>query len=155
MEEALTVLLVHSAGEPLGAVRRMLERLSVGATRAHTCEEATRVLQSRATPHLVFTDTVLPDGNWERVLATAAKAPEFLNVIVVSALSDVRLYLEVVEKGAWDFMAPPFAEAEVAHVGRCGVENVYNRRAALAQLCQEFDDCEPHDIRAFWTGWGI
>lgn len=155
MQEALTALLVHSAEEPLAAVRKVLERLSVRTIRAQTCEEASRILQSRATPQLVFTDTVLPDGNWERLLDVTGKASEFVNVIVVSAAADISLYVEVVEQGAWDFMAPPFAEAEVAHVVRCGVENVEKRRKALARLYEDFDGAGPHEIRAVWTGWGL
>jgi DNA-binding NtrC family response regulator len=155
MKESLTVLLVHSAEEPLAAVRKVLERLSVRTIRAQTCEEASRILQSRATPQLVFTDTVLPDGNWERLLDATGKASEFVNVIVVSTAADISLYVEVVERGAWDFMAAPFAEAEVAHVVRCGVENVHKRRKALAGLCQEFDNSAPHEMRAVWTGWGL
>jgi DNA-binding NtrC family response regulator len=155
MNEALTVLLVHSAEEPPGAVGKVLERLSVRTIRAQSYEEALKILQSHVAPHLVFTDTVLPDGNWERVLDLAGKAWEFVNVIVVSAAADISLYVEVVERGVWDFMAPPFAEAEVAHVLRCGVENVEKRRKALARLYEDFDDAGPHEIRAVWTGWGL
>jgi DNA-binding NtrC family response regulator len=154
MKDAWTALLVHSAEVPLEALRKVLERLSARVIRAHTCEEASRILQSRVTPQLVFTDTVLPDGNWERVLDLAGKASEFVNVVVVSAAVDISLYVEVMERGAWDFMAPPFAEAEVAHVVRCGVENAHERRKTLARLYEHFDNAGPHEIRAIWTGWG-
>ena len=152
--KVVTALLVHSASEPLAALKGVLERQSVKTTWAQTCAEASEIFESGPAPHLVFTEPVLPDGTWERVLALAGNAPEFVNVIVVSALPDIRLYIETVERGAWDFIAPPFAEIEVAHVVRCAVENVHKRRAALAQLYERMENTD-HARSALWTGWGV
>ena len=154
MKEVVTALLVHSAEEPLASLKGVLERQSVKTTWAQTCVEIIETLESGPTPHLVFTDTVLPDGTWERVLALAGNAPEYVNVIVVSAVPDIRLYIETVERGAWDFIAPPFAETEVAHVVRCAVENVHKRRTALAQLHESLEDTD-QARKTVWTGWGL
>jgi DNA-binding NtrC family response regulator len=154
MKEVVTALLVYDTKEPFAALQGVLERQAVQTTRAQTCEEAVEILQTGTTPHLIFTDAVLPDGTWERVLALASKSPEFVNVIVVSALPDIRLYIETVERGAWDFVAPPFAEIEVAHVVRCAVENVHKRRTALAQLYATLENTA-QARRAVWTGWGV
>ena len=154
MKEQVAALLVHSAKEPLATLKGVLERQSVKTTRAQTCAEALELLELGPVPHLVFTDTVLPDGTWERVLTLAGNAAQFANVIVVSASVDIRLYIETVERGAWDFIAPPFAEAEVAHVVRCAVENVHKRRAALAQLYARMDNAD-QARNAHWTGWGL
>jgi DNA-binding NtrC family response regulator len=154
MKETVTALLVHSDEEPFAALKVALGKQSVKTTRAQTCAEALKILESDPTPHLVFTDTVLPDGTWEQVLALAGNAPEFVNVIVVSGLPDIRLYIETVERGAWDFIAPPFAEIEVAHVVRCAVENVHKRRTALARLYETVEDTD-QARRVVWTGWGL
>jgi DNA-binding NtrC family response regulator len=154
MKEVVTALLVHSDKESFAALRGVLEKQSVKTTWAQTCAEAFEILELGPAPHLVFTDTVLPDGTWEQVLALAGNAPEFVNVIVVSALPDIRLYIETVERGAWDFVAPPFAEIEVSHVVRCAVENVHKRRTALARLYETVEDTD-QARRVVWTGWGL
>jgi len=99
MKEVVTALLVHSDKESLATLKGVLERQSVKTTRAQTCAEALELLELGPVPHLVFTDTVLPDGTWEQVLTLASNAPEFVNVIVVSALPDIRLCIETVERG--------------------------------------------------------
>jgi FixJ family two-component response regulator len=88
------------------------------------------------------------------VLTLAGNAAQFANVIVVSASADIRLYIETVERGAWDFIAPPFAEIEVAHVVRCALENVHKRRTALARLYETVEDTD-QARRVVWTGWGL
>ena len=154
MKELVTALLVHSAKEPLATLKGVLERQSVKTTWVQTCAEALEILELGPAPHLVFTDTVLPDGTWERVLTLAGNAAQFANVIVVSATADIRLYIETVERGAWDFIAPPFAEVEVAHVVRCAMENVHKRRAALEQLYARMENTD-QARNALWTGWGL
>jgi DNA-binding NtrC family response regulator len=154
MKEQVRALLVHSAQEPLATLKGVLERQSINTTWVKSCAEVMDKLELDPAPHLVFTDTVLPDGTWERVLALAGNAAQFANVIVVSASADIRLYIETVERGAWDFMTPPFAEVEVAHVVRCAMDNVHKRRAALAQLYARMENTD-HARNALWTGWGL
>ncbi len=102
---------------------------------------------------MVFTDTVLPDGNWEQLLEAARTAPEYVNTVVVSAEANIQLYIETVERGAWDFVAPPFTEIEIAHVLRCAVENTRKRRTALARLYENMEQAGQAP-RAVWIGWG-
>jgi FixJ family two-component response regulator len=77
---------------------------------------------------------VLPDGLWANVLALAAQAPQPVNVIVVARLVDTRLYVEAIEAGAFDFLAPPFVAADLAYVVRCAAENVLGRREAQGRV---------------------
>ena len=79
---------------------------------------------------LVFTDTQLPDGTWADVLALAQKAKLPVNVIVVARVVDTRFYVEVIETGAFDFLAPPFNATDLAYVVRSAMDNVVARRAA-------------------------
>ena len=84
-------------------------------------------------PELVFTDTQLPDGTWSDVvrLAEGARAP--VNVIVVSRLVDIPLYVRAIEQGAFDFITPPFESADLAYVIRCAAGNVLRRREIEAR----------------------
>ena len=82
---------------------------------------------------LVFTDTQLPDGTWADILALAQKAKLPVNVIVVARVVDTRFYVEVIETGAFDFLAPPFNATDLAYVVRSAMDNVVARRAAPAR----------------------
>src|SRR5947199_1988826 len=82
MEDKICALLVHDGrGDQLSSLKQNLDDI-VGV--AKTCGEAAHYLQKPNPPHLVFTDTAMPDGTWQDVLKLAAKAPKPVNVIVVA-----------------------------------------------------------------------
>ena len=58
--------------------------------------------------------------------ALAALKP--VKVIVVSRLVDIRLYVETMAGGTFDFIVPPMTSDELAHVLACALENVLNLR---------------------------
>ena len=74
-------------------------------------------------PHAIFTENAVADGSWIGILhmAEAAQAP--LSVIVGGALPDTRLYLSVMERGAFDFVAPPFEHESLNFVVRSAALN--------------------------------
>ena len=111
MGEQVRALLLHDRRDPLRTLRRALDSQGVKTLPACNCAEALRLLQISDPPQLVFTDTQLPDGNWADAIRIARKATEPVNVIVVSPVVDVPLYVEAVQAGAFDFISPPFEEA--------------------------------------------
>jgi DNA-binding response OmpR family regulator len=117
-------LLVHGDLEPLGALKRLLDAQSISNRRVHGCQEAAMELERLELPHLVFTDTHLPDGNWRDVLKLASKSAARAAVIVVSRFFEMRLYLDVIESGAADFVVPPFVPSELAYVVNCATERL-------------------------------
>jgi len=136
MGEGIRALLLHSLRHPLAALRQALEGQGIKTVHARNCAEATRLLQKPGPPHLLFTDTQLPDGNWADAIRIAQKAADPVDVIVVSRLVDVQFYIEVLQSGAFDFIAPPFEDAELAHVVRCAAGNVEARRHAKSKAEQ-------------------
>lgn len=128
MEQTILALLVHEQPEPVGMLQPALESQSIKICRARDCQEASQALSQAGPPHLVFTDTVLPDGTWLDVLNLAANARQPVNVIVVARLADVKFYIEVIDRGAFDFITPPFAPYDLSHVVRCAADNVLSRR---------------------------
>jgi len=86
------------------------------------------LLREADPPHLVFTEALLPDGTWRDVVKVALQALKPVEVIVVSRLIDVRLYVETMADGAFDFIVPPITRDELAHVLACAVESVLNLR---------------------------
>jgi DNA-binding NtrC family response regulator len=128
MQEKITALLVHDRLEPMGSLRRALESQSIETQSVRSCREASQSLWGRQPPHLVLTDARLPDGSWEVIVNLAARAPAPVNVIVVSEVVDIALYLEVIQRGAFDFVVPPMSLPDFAHVVWSAVDNVLRRR---------------------------
>jgi DNA-binding NtrC family response regulator len=133
MTERITGLLVHQNSETLATLKGALERQGMRIIHAQSRAQAKRMLGGLNPAPLVFTDTQLPDGTWADVLALAQKAKLPVNVIVVARVVDTRFYVDVIETGAFDFLAPPFNATDLAYVVRSAMDNVVARRAAPAR----------------------
>jgi len=126
MEDKICALLVHDArGDHLSSLRRNLDKV-VGV--AKTCGEAAHYLQKPNPPHLVFTDTAMPDGTWQDVLKLAAKAPRPVNVIVVARDANFKMYIEAREQGAFDLIATSTSRPLVAEALEGAAADVFQRR---------------------------
>lgn len=129
MTETTAVLVYHNS-ETLTTLKGALERLGIHIVHAESRAHAKRILGGLAPPPLVFTEPQLPDGSWSDVLSLAEKAKQPVNVIVVARIVDTRFYVEVIETGAFDFLAPPFNAQDLAYVVRGALNNAAARRAA-------------------------
>lgn len=129
MTKRILALLVHKNSETLAALQNVLERQGVRVLQADSRAQAKRLLGGLNPAPLVFTDTQLPDGTWADILGVAEKATQPVNVIVVARVVDTRFYVEVIETGAFDFIAPPFVATDLAYVVRTALDNVAARRA--------------------------
>ena len=132
MTERITALLVHQNSETLTTLKLALERQGMRILQAGSRAVAKRMLGGLNPAPLVFTDTQLPDGTWADILAVAEKAKRPVNVIVVARLVNTRFYVEAIEAGAFDFIAPPFNATDLAYVVRSAVDNVVARRSTQA-----------------------
>ena len=133
MTERITALIVHQNSDTLATLKGALERQGMSIIHAQSRAQAKRMLGGLNPAPLVFTDTQLPDGTWADILALAQKAKLPVNVIVVARVVDTRFYVEVIETGAFDFLAPPFNATDLAYVVRSAMDNVVARRAAPAR----------------------
>ncbi|MGN5732465.1 response regulator transcription factor [Arthrobacter psychrochitiniphilus] len=100
--------------EPILA--RLLGRILSGAghtvTVAGTVADALKTI-STVDPHLIILDLVLPDGRGEDVLAELMQSRPASQVLVLSSMTQVATRVGVLEGGAVDFLAKPFANAEL------------------------------------------
>ena len=131
MREHLFALLIHSQPEPFESLRRALKELSVETYSMATCKEAQDLI-SQCKPHIVFMESLVADGSWMRVFNMAEASDVPLSLIVVGAVPDMRLYLSVMERGAFDFVAPPFENEPLNFVVQSAALNTLHRRQALA-----------------------
>jgi len=134
MRGNVTALLIFQKAKPYHDVEVELEKLSVATRRAHTLAKACHVLSSADPPLLVFTESELADRNWADVVSFSARAPSPVSVIVVGREINTKLYASAIEVGAFDFIAPPFDEIDLAHVVRCAADNALRRRLAAKNL---------------------
>lgn len=125
-------LLVHNREEPLGTLGVVLAGEDIRTWRARSCSETARWLRSGNRPQVLLTDVVLPDGTWMDVLGLVERRRETLSVIVVAQAMDIRLYAEVLQRGVFDFLAPPFFGPDVGHIVRCAVASAPRRGSAAA-----------------------
>jgi len=130
MSENLSVLLVHGHPEPFKSLAWTLRDLFVETYSVESCKE-TEDLVSRCEPPIIFTDKSLVDGSWVSVLNIADSADVPPSVIVVGTVPDMHLYLSVMERGAFDFVAPPFEHEPLNFVIRSAALNTHRRREAL------------------------
>ena len=130
MRGTVTALLIFHRTEPYNDLEAALEKLAVRVGRARTLAEACHVLSAANLPLLVFTESELPDANWADVVSLSARVASPVSVIVVGQEIDTKLYVSVIEGGAYDFMAPPFEALDLEHVVRCAADNALMRRQA-------------------------
>jgi DNA-binding response OmpR family regulator len=61
----------------------------------------------------VLCEDALPDGSFRDVLHTLQLGGSRVPLVVCSRLDEMEQYLEAMESGAFDFIAPPFRPTEV------------------------------------------
>lgn len=126
-------LLQNSQSSYTPALQRELRAQAVEVQSAESCKDIHALLASPNPPELVLTDLRLPDGTWEDVVRISQSASLPVNVIVVSRLADIRLYMDVLQKGGFDFITPPFQTSELAHVLRAAFGNASRQRDTLSR----------------------
>jgi DNA-binding NtrC family response regulator len=126
-------LLVHDEDDAFAELRPVLETQGVKTKRARTYAEAKAVLMGLEPPQVIFTESLLVDGSWADVETLGKNANPPSPVIVVSRFVDISLYVDVLERGAFDFIVPPFRGVDIAHVvkgallSRCRTPSVSHR----------------------------
>ncbi len=131
MSENLFAILVHGQSGPFESLKRMLRELSVETYSVATCQEAASLIP-QCKPHMVFTESTVADGTWLSVFNSAEAADAPLSVIVVGTFPDTKCYLSLMERGAFDFVAPPFEREPLSFVVRSAALDTLRRRGVLA-----------------------
>ncbi len=124
----ITALLVHNDDRPFDELQRRLKELSITSLRLRTFVEAKYFLKRLHHPALIFTDVTLPDGTWADVVEAGKNATPPCPVIVVSRFVDLSLYLEASQKGAADFIVPPFATKDFELIIHSAVRKLADTR---------------------------
>jgi DNA-binding NtrC family response regulator len=131
MAERLFALLVHDQAVPFEELKTTLQALSFETYSVATCREAWALIAQRP-PHLIFTDKAVADGSWVNILDLAESSDVPAGVIVVAAHHDPQLHVSVIERGAFDSVAPPFEPETLNLVTRSAALRTNRRRDSEA-----------------------
>lgn len=115
-EGEASALLVRDGAEYWCNLKAMIETQHFHVSEVRRLREAAEWLKAPNPPQLVFTAVLLADGDWARVLLLGKTAG--VPVIVVSTCLDASFCLDVLERGAFDFIVPPFDQDDVAYIVR-------------------------------------
>jgi DNA-binding NtrC family response regulator len=122
MREGSCVLMVSGDMGTHVALRKVLSATGIRVRLARTCAEASAILEKFSTPAALFSDATLPDGTWADIMELAGAGSRQVPVIVVSRVVDINLYINALEKGASDFIVPPFCHQDISHVLKCAMQ---------------------------------
>jgi two-component system cell cycle response regulator len=116
--ERANILVVDDSRTQLEWLVQVLEREGYSVGSAMDGKEAIRKVRSEP-PDLVLLDMILPDMDGLEVLRIVKARPDdqFIPVIILSVKSDLDSKVTGLRIGADDFLAKPFAEAEI--LARC------------------------------------
>jgi ActR/RegA family two-component response regulator len=127
-----SVLLIHDEGSCLATLGRIFrDHLLVDFNHVRNCEEASRALSCGLRPHLILTDTKLPDGSWEEILKLAATNNPPVNVLIVSRIGNIGLYREAIRRGAYDFITPNIPPAAFVQLLKDAKEDICLQRKSV------------------------
>ncbi|WP_041453672.1 diguanylate cyclase [Anaeromyxobacter dehalogenans] len=118
MAQRAKILVVDDSRTQLDWLVRVLEREEYDVRTAADGKDAIRKVRGEP-PDLVLLDMILPDMDGLEVLRIVKARPEdqFIPVIILSVKSDLDSKVAGLRIGADDFLAKPFAEAEI--LARC------------------------------------
>ena len=131
MKDHVLALLVHQQAEPFRTLRKTLSDLCVETYSVETCKDAHGMISLRR-PHVIFAEPSLPDGSWQSLLNLAHNSEVPPNVIVVEKFPNTRSYISVMERGAFDFVAPPFEHAPLEFILRSAYLDAHRRQEEVA-----------------------
>jgi len=84
--------------------------------------------------HLVFCEDALPEGGFREVLRLAQATGSGVPLVVSSLLGELGEYLEAMQLGAFDFIAPPYRPCEVKSIVSSVLQNYSSKRMGGTHL---------------------
>jgi DNA-binding NtrC family response regulator len=108
-------LVASSDVERRATLAKILEECNLEAVLASSVEEV-RIALTKGSVHLLFCEDNLPEGDFREVLRVAKAIRPEAQVVVASLLGGWGMYLEAMQLGAFDFIAPPYRDAAVRSI---------------------------------------
>src|SRR5271157_4594107 len=132
MTDHLCAFLIHDHTKSFNELEGMLKDLSVETWTIETCDSAESLFVQHK-PSLVFVDSSVWERECEQLAELVRKVHLVLNVIVVGTVTDIELYVSAIKRGAFSFIAPPFAHDGLNIIAHSAAIDVRERRKVMAQ----------------------
>ena len=132
MKTKITAMLIMAQERRLPLLEA-LESCGIDVLLVCNCNEGRRMLEIQLQVQVVLTDAALPDGDWQGVLQIVAQAGVDIEVVVCSRLGDHKLWIDVLEQGAYDVLVEPFECEEVRRIVEAAADKSSMRSLPLAQ----------------------
>lgn len=116
LENLPRIILVSGDDSLMPELSRVLHPCPLEIRSVKSCQEAAYEVGRCGTADVIFTDSQLPDGDWKHVLQLSRGAAARSVVILASRFVDVRLYLDALEAGAFDYVVPPFNTVGLGYI---------------------------------------
>jgi two-component system response regulator (stage 0 sporulation protein F) len=110
-----SVLVACKDYESRCALASILADFALDLVFASSVDQARAILLGQPI-RLVLCEDTLPDGSFRDVLHTLKLAGSGTPLVVCSLLGEIDEYLEAMESGAFDFIAPPFRPTELESI---------------------------------------
>jgi DNA-binding NtrC family response regulator len=113
-----TILLISPRNEDHVSLENIFRGSQWNLQKARTASDGLKIIRrSRNKIPVVICEHRLPDGDWKSLLAELEPASVWPSLIVCSRLADERLWVEVLNLGAYDLLlCAPFVPEEVLRV---------------------------------------
>lgn len=127
MKHNAFALVAHERLEPCESLKIVLGRFGVDAFSVRRCADALRLLE-QTHPHLIFTDTQLPDGSWIDLVNIVEETAIPICVILVGASKDPEMLQTASQNGIFSFISPPFDDESISRLVSRAMALVRSRR---------------------------
>jgi ActR/RegA family two-component response regulator len=124
MEPQTSALIINEDRSMLQGLQAILQQQNVETRCALNFSDGRALFASDALSEIIFTGTSFSDGTWRDVLAMAQATDPPSAVVLVTRLDEIGMYLDAMAEGACDYIVPPFAEADVAHIVRSALRDL-------------------------------
>ena len=132
MKTKITAVLIMAQERRLPLLEA-LESCGIDVLLVCNCNEGRWMLEIQPQVQVVLTDAALPDGDWREVLQIVTQAGINTEVVVCSRLGDHKLWIDVLEQGAYDVLVEPYDCEEVRRIVEAAADKSHMRSLPLAQ----------------------
>jgi DNA-binding NtrC family response regulator len=128
------VLAVSPVELDITRLRRLFSHTAWNLNSATNIKQAVEAIQKNRIP-VVVTSERLPDGTWSDLLSRLARIPNPPEVILMTDDPDERLWMDVLNRGAYDVLAKPLASSEVFRIISLAWRRWRDRRQRQSAAC--------------------
>jgi DNA-binding NtrC family response regulator len=132
MDNLILAVLMQERPDAFEALKGALSDMEVEAYSVQGCNEA-KSLIAQYHPLLVFVDLPIWNKFHADIVRMAQTADQTFNIIVLGPAPDIEAYASAIERGAFNFVAPPFSREPLTRIVYSAAMDARERTEAQAR----------------------